>query len=152
METILWILGIHWLLGIVFSLGLVFYGSYTGNDVTMLLGGEFLRIILVTGFLSSLPIIFVFFRETINMIRENKAYLAALLNIPHREEIDEAWLDIFDEQYYNQLKYNVKEGGWLDSILFSRNVDYGKLERGEKVDNRTSFYYFRPKSLSHLNK
>ena len=151
METILWILGIHWLLGILFSLGLVWYGSYTGNDIIWLIGGEFFRITLITGFLTSILVIFGFFKETLSIRKANKEFMDELLNIPHREEIDKAWLELVDPEYYKSLRYNIKKDGWSSYLTLPMGIDREQLEKSEVFYNNRKNDYFRPKTLSHLN-
>lgn len=152
MSTILTILLIHWIIGIVFAIGVIAYGAYTNHDILVFMVGRPMFFeMLFTGFILGIPTIIYFFYYIYKTKKDNEKFLADLLNIPHREEIDKAWLDISNNEWYKSAKYNVKEGGWMDSILFCQDIDKDALEREDKVKNFHMHAFYRPKSLSHLN-
>jgi hypothetical protein len=152
MTTILTLLLIHWILGVVFAIGVIIYGYNQGNDVLIFfVGRPLFFFMLFLGWLLAIPSIINFFYQIKQIKNENKKFLEELLNIPHREEIDHEWNKIVNKEWYNSARYNVKEGGWLDSLVFPQNINKDELEHELRYHNKVhKSDYYRPKSLSHL--
>lgn len=151
METLLTILAINWIIGIVFGMSVIIYGYNTNHDLLVMIGREIFISMLILGPILGIFSVISFFIVRNNSIKENKRFINELLDIPHRKDIDVAWLELVDPEYYKSLRYNIKKDGWASYLVLPMGIDREKLEKTERLYNNRKNDYFRPKTLSHLN-